>query len=471
MVSSTSRIAKLRLRLALASAVVACLAIPVANAEAVATHYAAPAGTGTAPCLEPTAPCDIETAIEFSNLSNGDTVLLAPGTYTPTESLEVGRKVTISGEPGKATPVIEAGGTNGLFFWETSTIRDIRIVSPAGTSAGLATISNGNTIERVESVGEANVACSITGVVRDTLCVATPILGGGEGIDLFLSGPTPETSEANLFNVTAVGGYSGIDVGANEHSTVILNATNTIASGGTADVIAYSFATTAPARVNLSHSNFATIEGEGVERSVTAPTANGNQSAPPLFVDEASGDFREQVGSPTRLAGDIGGTVSGEVDLAGGSRTTNCEGTVGVDIGAYQFECPTPPMKTIPDTTPPPPAATTATAPKLTKLLLKPPHFAVTGKKKGTTISFSLSESATVKLEVLGKKNGKGKPVVLGALPVVHGKSGANKVKFAGKLKGKTLAPGKYTLRAVATSGGRHSAPQTKPFQVLSPAT
>ena len=85
---------------ALATIAAACLCLQVATAEAVTTHYAAPAGTGPAPCVEPTAPCSIERAIEFANHASGDTILLAPGTYEPVASLKVFGSVTISGEPG-----------------------------------------------------------------------------------------------------------------------------------------------------------------------------------------------------------------------------------------------------------------------------------------------------------------------------------------------------------------------------------
>ncbi len=397
-----------------------------------------------------------------------DTVLLAPGTYHPAGELQVeGAFVTVAGEPGQPLPLIEAAGERGLFFQNTGTIHDVRIHSRMATIYALAMIGAESVIERVESTGEAFRGCSIGAVVvRDTICAATPSLGGGEGIEMFTSGSTPSLTEASLFNVTAIGGNTGIFVGANQQSSVTLNATNTIASGATADVVGSSNATTAPVVVNLSHSNFADIEKEGTAVSVvsiTSPAVAGNQSAPPLFVNAATGDYREQEGSPTRLAGN--------------PRTTNCAGTVGVDIGAYQFECPPPVIgpSTVAVIKPPPPPVA---KPVLSKLALKPSKFVTTGKPpkghaKGTTISFTLSTAASVKLEVLEKKTvkGKKKTVTLGSLPKVVGKAGANKVKFAGKLKGKTepLGPGNYTLRATATGAGGSSAPVKTGFEVLIP--
>jgi hypothetical protein len=471
-----------RFLLALATVAAVLLALPL-GAGAATTHFAAPTGAGPAPCTDPTAPCNIETAVESGNIADGDTILLAPGTYHPAVSLKVFRSVTISGshEAGRPAPLIEAAGEYGLFMQDPSTVRDLRIKSPPGTTAGLFMLTAGSMVDRVESVGEANRACVLIGALAsDSVCSATPALGGGEGVEMSLSGPTPSLTETRLTNVTAVGGYAGISVAANESTALAVNATNTIASGGQFDIVALSFAPTAPVSVNLSHSNFEDFETEATGAHVTAPTEAGNQTAAPFFVDEAGGDYREQEGSPTRLAGDLGVVSTIGVDLVGNPRTTNCAGTVGVDIGAYQYEClppVTPPNEeTKPDnpiTTPivtSPAPLPTEPAPSLSKLALKPSKFTVGGKApNGTTISYTLSTAATVKFEVLGKKTvkGKKKTVTLGTLTLVQGKAGANSVKFNGKVKGKPLAPGSYTLKAIASGTAGSSKPSTATFTVL----
>jgi hypothetical protein len=243
---------------------------------------------------------------------------------------------------------------------------------------------------------------------------------------------------------------------------------------------------TAFIQINLSHSNFADIEGEG-ETEITPPGTAGNQIAAPVFVDPAAGDYRETASSPTKFAGDPAVVLPGETDLAGNPRAVTCQGTSLVDIGAYQLgECPPPTAPPAGSTggdssggeekkgDGPPAPAPGATKPILSKLTLKPAKFNVTGKPpKGTAISFTLSAAASVKLEVLEKKPGKGKKrktVALGTLPVARGQAGANSVKFSGRLKGKLLDPGKYLLRATATAGSFSSAPQTRPFEVLASA-
>src|SRR5690606_34996352 len=56
-------------------------------------------------------------------------------------------------------------------------------------------------------------------------------------------------------------------------------------------------------------------------------------SAPPQFVDAASGDFRLSAASPAVNAGDDAFYDEGDLDLAGNSRLSGAS----VDIGAYEF--------------------------------------------------------------------------------------------------------------------------------------
>ena len=89
--------------------------------------------------------------------------------------------------------------------------------------------------------------------------------------------------------------------------------------------------------------------------------------------------------------------------------------------------------------------------------------------KQATTISFTLSAAARVTLEVLTRRkqaNGKTRTVKVGTLPPFSGRSGANKMSFNGKLKGRHLAPGNYTLRATAIVAGLRSKPLTAAFEV-----
>jgi hypothetical protein len=468
----------LRLRLGLLLAAVLCLAAPL-SAGAATTRYASPAGTGAAPCAA-SDPCSLEDALSNAEgLANGDTVLLAPGTYEPAAGLDVFREsVTVAGEPGAPAPLIKVVGARGLSLENPGTVRDLRIHAVEPTEYALAVTAQGSVIERVESTGEAAAACGLGEVtVRDTVCAATGL--SGTGIFTGLGAGSPITQKLKLVNVTAIGGFYGIVAQATVAAIVSIEATNTIAVGDEVDVEARTTGT-ASATVTLGHSNFATTNLSGSNTSISSPGVNGNQEAAPQFVDEPGGNYRELPDSPTRLTGDLAAVLPGELDLAGNPRTTNCAGTVGVDIGAYQYECPPPPGPPIPppneekkSVPAPNPALPILIRPVLSKLALKPGKFTDTGKApRGTTISYSLSEAATVKLEVLRTKTvkGKKKTVVVGSVPRATGKAGKNSVKFSGKLKGEPpLEPGKYTLRAVATAAGVSSVPATVGFEVRIP--
>jgi hypothetical protein len=463
----------IRWPVALVTVAMSCLLVPLASAQAATTRYAAPDGSSAnAPCTVKASPCDIHTAMDTS-LQEGDTLLLAPGTYQPTAPLQTALdSVTISGEPGEPAPLVETVDGHGLMFQgASSTVRDVRVKAPHAAEEGLFFFGENGLAERVEVTGEASWACVMaSGTVKDSLCAST-LSGGSSGLHSDEGSVAPVTKTLTLSNVTAIGTGNGFEFRAGPEATLNIHVSNSIAAGGEHDVYGDTNGPAGRLDVELSHSNFADVFTEGEEISVSSPTENGNQSALPHFVDPATGNYAEQPSSPTRFAGDLAAVETGDLDLAGNPRTTACEGTLGVDIGAYQLTgCPPPSAggdgsasgggSTM--NTPPPPAAV---APKLTKLALKPSKFE--GK---TTISFTLTATAKVKLEVLRKKkqsNGKTKTVKVGTLPQVSGKSGTNKVKFSGKLKGKPLVPGKYTLRVTATSSGLSSKPQTKQFEVL----
>jgi hypothetical protein len=300
MLSSRRRLVSMHhLRLGLAAAVALCLAAPI-SASAATTRYASPTG-GTAPCLQ-TSPCSLENALSNAEgLANGDTVLLAPGTYHPIAQLNVFRvNVTISGEPGKAPPLIEAGGERGLLDQNVATIRDLRIYSSSTTTYGLVLTRTGTVVERVESTGEAAQACAFNDLtVRDTLCATTAL--GGAALTSTLSAGVPIIQELNLFNVTAIGAF-GIDVVTNESATIKVDAVNTIFHGSESDVGAESQAPpTSNVEIELSHSNFATIAAAGARWSRCRTKTATRKRRPPLSMQPAATTARRKVrrrGSP-----------------------------------------------------------------------------------------------------------------------------------------------------------------------------
>ncbi|MGN6202026.1 MAG: PKD domain-containing protein [Solirubrobacterales bacterium] len=110
--------------------------------------------------------------------------------------------------------------------------------------------------------------------------------------------------------------------------------------------------------------------------------------------------------------------------------------------------------------------------PVISKLKVLPKAFApkVRGVKPGkvklgTTFRYRVSEAATVRFKFERKKGKRFKR--LGSRPQAA-KTGANKLKWNGKLKGKPLSPGRYRATVIATDkdGGR-SVPKTVGFRIL----
>ncbi len=106
------------------------------------------------------------------------------------------------------------------------------------------------------------------------------------------------------------------------------------------------------------------------------------------------------------------------------------------------------------------------------------------GAPIGTKLTFTLNESATVKLtfslDVPGrvskgkcaaatKADAKSRPCTR-AVPAgstsIHGKKGANQVPFSGRIGSRALKPGKYTATTVATDSAGSSKPQTLNFTI-----
>jgi hypothetical protein len=193
------------------------------------------------------------------------------------------------------------------------------------------------------------------------------------------------------------------------------------------------------------------------------------------------------------------GLTPSATDVAGNPRIVDGNGDcVAVqDKGALELQghsasCPSPPS-------PPAKAATTTSAPKsllgvITALSLSPSAFSaapkgatiskVSKKKFGAKISYRDSQAATTTFTVLrpskGRKQGKSckKPsksnkrgkrctilTKLGSFTHVDA-AGANSLHFSGRLKGKKLPRGAYTLQAVPRDAAGNGAPVRRSFTI-----
>src|SRR5262249_2200103 len=140
-------------------------------------------------------------------------------------------------------------------------------------------------------------------------------------------------------------------------------------------------------------SNFGGVKEAGGK----VTSGGGNQTAPPLFVYAAAGEYREAAGSPTIDAG-IAHPLNGTLDLARGAPTLRA----APPTRAHEFVPPPPPAGQI---------ASLAVSPKAFRPV-NAGEAIFSAKKKakgpiGTNVSFALSGNAAVGFFVERKLSGR----------------------------------------------------------------
>ena len=412
------------------------------------TRHASPAGGGD--CLA--SPCDLETAVEGA--ADGDEVAVAPGDYgSPGAPLASGITATatidIHGPAGGPRPRIFSSVDSALVIGPGAALHDLELHHSGGINA----FELGGAAERVIVLSQA-AACTLVGdgaLLRDSICWATQ---GGPAVNMAASDSMQlPLRTAALRNVTASSRFGeGIRVAAGNNAQFLLQATNVIAQGGFPDVLAEVTGSTGTRRaeVSLDHSNYSTRlqVGSGV---VTAPGTAANQTAPPVLADDPLGDFHQLRHSPTIDAGATD-AANGPLDFEGQARAQQG----GTDIGADEF---TPPAVAPAPVTPR--AVVDRTRPRLTRLAVRPRSFRA---RRGTRVSYRLSEAATVSFtihrRVRGRRKGgrcvvrirTGRPCyryirVAGGFQHA-GARGANSLRFRGRLGTRFLRRASYRLTA-----------------------
>jgi hypothetical protein len=309
-----------------------------ASPASAAVRYASPGASGAEPC-NPT-PCTLQKAV--NGAGDGDEVVVGAGTYKPTVEVEVDHAISVGGAPGAALPVVQI---SNHFLHEDNAaalVHDLRIEVVASTMPYAITDEAGS-VERVYAYSfQSAGACEIaSGTLRDSVC------WGG----LYASGFGAGNVHIVLRNVTATSTVMGAGGGANvtiDGANLIMHSIDPAQSNG-AD-LAVDVSAGASASISLTHSNYASVDAaasSGTTFSYTPPGTNGNQTAPPLFVDAAAGNLHELAGSPTIDAGIVDPMI-GATDLEGAARSQPpCLGGAATpDIGAYEFApttaCPKP---------------------------------------------------------------------------------------------------------------------------------
>jgi hypothetical protein len=321
-----------------AALITLCLAVPAAASAA--TRYAEPGGDGPEPCLQAD-PCDINDATEGhvdSDVVNGDEIVLLPGDYSVGEPVVLGDpNLKLHGQAGQPRPRIVSTASAGIFAGTAGVEISHLEVEQSGDLSGIVTNSGANvTIDevRVHTFNPAafSFTCQLAGTVtmRNSVCWSSGHAGGALGINT--SGGRANVTLRNVTAIsTATTNSHGIYYGGNQSGTTLsLTGTNVIADGVTDDVYA-SASSGASSTVSLDHSNYDYVTQAGTA-TVTEPGTGTNQTAPPVYLDAATGGFHQAAGSPTIDQG-ANDPANGALDIDLNSRTV--DGTT--DIGADEF--------------------------------------------------------------------------------------------------------------------------------------
>jgi hypothetical protein len=350
------------MRRSVVAALVLAACLGAAGQAQAVTRYAVPGGTaGDAMCLSPAAGCSLNEVLE-NVIATGDEVVVTPGNYdlgTQGVYMKSGpTSVNVHGEDGQPRPTIFStptiGGTTFATCPNTScagdgkVLRHLRIENRGNGSALYfvgGTPADPLVVDDVVAIGGAsNASAAIFAVAMPPAISAASI----RNTTAYAPSPAPNTNaiiselSLTLRNVTAVapaangvgmiqtGNCEPGDCSANATSTVV----NSILSGGLADVrttvSAIGCGTGCVGNLAIDYSNFDQI-ANCTGCTTSAPGSAHNQTAAPLLVDFAGGDFHQLAGSPTVDAG-VDDPANGTADLDGNPRTLGA----ATDIGAYE---------------------------------------------------------------------------------------------------------------------------------------
>jgi hypothetical protein len=500
----------------LVAALVSLTALAAPTAALGAERYAAPGGSGTA--CSAAAPCALDGAV--NGAADGDEVIIAPGDYgspaapMTTPLVIVNKDVEVHGVAGQPRPRLffstSAGDVTAIDLnTDAGSVRHLTIVE---SGPAFAVHVAGGTVEQVAAHSSAGSACSVgrfidrRGVLRNSVCSTSAAgaaavlaaMGGGRPVTLALRNVTAHASGA---------GSLGLRVSA---SLIPLNLTvnvfNSILRGDVQDVSAEADPASSNVTVNLVRSNYDSESETGLGvAGVTDPGTAGNQTAEPLLVNDAGGDFRQRPGSPTIDAG-LTDPANGPFDLDGDARALGA----ATDIGADELVPEPAPPQSDPGgpggnggmagtggsggTSGAAVSAADLVRPVARALRLKPSAFPAASRgasaarrRSGTTVSYRLSEPARVRFTVrrraagrrVGRRCVKPTPGNLGRARCTRyvrmrggfthaGQAGENSFRFSGRLRGNELRPGTYRLVGVPTDpAGNRGAPVARRFRIL----
>lgn len=330
---------RVRTAIGLLASILFMLALSPAVAAAT-TYYAKAFASGS--CTQ-NDPCNLVTAVNNATVDGVDAVVLEPGaTFVPGVTIDILHNIDIGGQAGAAMPTVQGPNGNNVINLQGiggagPTLHDVHLVQSGGNDA-LRQV--GGTAERllVTTTGIETACDAAEGLLRDSVCWSE----AGNGI--ISVPPAGGTFTPEVRNVTAIGGASGSGIAliGGPGEVDLFNGVNVIARGGLSDVRTDLGGGVGPMTATLSHSSYATVD-TSLGGAITPPGSNGNEIAPPLFANPATGDFHQLTSSPTVDAGATDSLIGSEdLDLKPRSQPL-CVGNPGIpDIGAYELQPPAP---------------------------------------------------------------------------------------------------------------------------------
>jgi hypothetical protein len=333
--------------------------------------------------------------------------------------------------------------------------------------------------------------------IRASVIRFSAAYGGGIAA---VSGPT--TVNANGVTVAGPGtanttGIAAIADGLIPHP-VDVNLSNSIIRGVSTSLYALAMGKTGVATIAASYSDYDPTGNFIGVTNATITEANVSNVGDAGFVDVSNGDYHLL---PTSALIDSGDPASPQgLDFDGSPLVAdgNGDGIARRDMGAFELQ-PAPPSPSGPAPTPtdPPGAGGAATAdtqpPLITGFTTEPSVFVVASAgtplaaraPRGTRFRYGLSEPAAVKLTIqrrlAGRRQGarcvRPSPALVRAKRCARyrsvgtlkrsGASGANRIRFTGRIGSRALRPGRYrALITAADTAGNRSTSRSTGFRI-----
>jgi hypothetical protein len=441
-----------------------------------------------------------------------DTVRIGPGTYEQTNGTDFqtgGGDITVLGA-GQATILTTDSGGGRTVLHNTGgsggAVRNLR-VDVAGDASGIVGFHTVSDV-RVTGPGRARVAVSATSGSRITRVLIDPATIGaagvmaygnvtvedvavrlraatttGQGVGLATDIP-PGSYSATVRHLTVLGNgrqfTNGVEVtgvgdaagartlNANIRDSVLRNVAHPI------DRIAGTNTPGKPGTANVTY-RYSSLNATKNTAAGPGSTTSGPGNLPdpdPLFAP----NLTLSAGSPLIDAGDPGGAQAGDspTDLAGTARIIGARR----DIGAFEAGPATGPGQGLPGGATAASLRTLGISPRTFRAARRGPSVSAARRraKVGTTVRYALNVDASVRFSVRqslrGRRVRRGKKAR--CVKPTHrnrtarrcrrsktrgrftqpGHVGGNSFRFRGRLRGRKLKPGRYTLVARPTANG-----------------